>query len=353
MENLNYKLLKKMTKIFILFILLTNILYAELANKKEFMKMCNNPTPSQKITFEALAKDNRVKIDKQMCAYLYIQTKTNGFSSANADTNNITDLSPLQFFLDLESVRLYDNKVEDISVLKHLTKLKELNLSGNPVSDLSALKDLKHLKNLDLRKTKVADLSSINSIKTLKNLTYGYMKNTDTIDISQIKDLTNLEFLSLGDIKIKNFHVLNNFKNLTFFSPPKSVTVEDMKMLIDLKKLKTLSLDNNKHITNIDFLLNFPNIEQLSLRNTSIKDISVLKKIPRLITLDISDTQVTDASGILTNTDVNPMYLLFKARNTPLKICSPKNTKDIREGKSCFEKDGKTLKPWWKRWLGL
>ncbi|RXJ90073.1 hypothetical protein CRV00_13990, partial [Malaciobacter molluscorum] len=307
MENLNYKLLKKMTKIFILFILLTNILFAKgLANKKEFMKMCNNPTPSQKITFEALAKDNRVKIDQQMCDYLYIQTDTSGFSSANADTNNITDLSPLQFFLDLESIRLYDNKVKDISVLKHLTKLKELNLSGNPVSDLSALKDLKYLEDLDLYSTQVSDLSPINSIKTLQILSYGYMDNIDTIDISQIKDLRNLEYLGLGRLKIKNFHLINNFTNLTNFSPPRTITEENMNLLVNLKKLERLRLSNNKHIRNIDFILNFPNMQELFLNKTNIKDISTLKKLPKLTILDISNTQVTDASGVLSNTNVDP-----------------------------------------------
>jgi len=79
--------------------------------------------------------------------------------------------------------------------------------------------------------------------------------------------------------------------------------------------------------------------------------ISTLKKLPKLTILDISNPQVTDARGILSNTNVDPKYLAFSADNTPLKICSPKNTKDIREGKSCFEKDGKTLKSWWKRCL--
>ncbi|WP_323807952.1 leucine-rich repeat domain-containing protein [Halarcobacter ebronensis] len=237
-------------------------------------------------------------------------------------------------------------------MLKYLTKLKELNLDGNPVSDLSALKDLKYLEDLDLYNTQVSDLSPINNIKTLKSLSYGYMKDIDTIDISQIKDLTNLEYLGLGNVKVKNFQMINNFINLTNFSPPRSITVEDMGTLTNLKKLKRLDLDSAKFITNIDFILNFPNIEHLFLNKTNIKDISVLKKLPKLTILNISGTQVTDASGIMANTDIDPKYLTFTASNTQLRWCSPKNSQDIIDGKSCFEKDG-TLKPFWKRWLGL
>ncbi|MCP4969273.1 MAG: leucine-rich repeat domain-containing protein [Arcobacter sp.] len=123
-----------------------------------------------------------------------------------------------------------------------------------------------------------------------------------------------------------------------------------MNSLKNLKKLKRLRLSKNKFITNIDFILNFQNMQELFLNNTNIKDISILKKLPHLNILDISATQVTDASDIMTP---NRKYLVFRADNTPLKWCSPKNSKDVEEGKSCFEKDGKTLKPWWKRIIGL
>jgi Leucine-rich repeat (LRR) protein len=341
-----------MIKIFLGLIVSSFLFAGDLANKKEFMKMCENPTPSQKITFEALAKDNRVKLDKDMCAYLYSRTGTSGFSSANADTNDITDLSPLQFFLDLETLRLYDNKVKDISILKHLTKLKELNLSGNPVSNLSPLKDLKHLEDLNLYSTQVSDLSPINNIKTLKSLSYSGEKADNIINIQQIKDLVNLEYLGILFAETKNFYLINNFTKLTHFNPDDSVTNKDMNSLTNLKELKRLDLDDAKFITNIDFVLNFPNMQELFLNKTNIKDISVLKKLSNLTILNISNTQVTDASGIMVNTDVNPMYLVFRADNTPLKWCSPKNTQDIRNGKSCFNEDG-TLKPFYKRWLGL
>ncbi|RXJ82701.1 leucine-rich repeat domain-containing protein [Arcobacter sp. F2176] len=341
-----------MKKILLGFFITSSFLFAgELANEEDFMKMCNNPTPSQKITFEAIAKYKSIKHDKDMCAYLYARTGSKYFS-ADADIYNVTDLSPLKFFVSLTSLSLPRSKVKDISILKHLTKLKELNLSDNPVSDLSALKDLKYLEELDLYNTQVKDLSPINNINALQQLSYGYIKNIDTIDISQIKDLTNLEFLVLGGIKVKNFHMINNFKNLIVFLPPKTTTMQDMNSLTNLKKLERLSLRNNKFITNVDFILNFPNMQELFINNTRIKDISVLKKLSKLTILNISGTQVTDASGVMADTDRDPKYLTFTASNTPLRWCSPKNTQDIRDRKSCFEKDG-TLKTFWKRWLGL
>lgn len=353
-----------MIKVILLIFILSKFLFAgDLANKKEFMKMCNNPTPSQKITFEALAKDNRVKIDEQMCAYLYSKTGRSGFSPAYdaTDTTKITDLSPLQFFLDLESLRLPLNKVKDISILKYLTKLKDLDLSDNPVSDLSPLKGLKHLKALNLYSTQVTDLSAINNIKTLQRLSYGYMKNIDTIDISQIKDLINLEYLSLGDLKVKNFNMINNFINLTSFRPPRTTILEDISSLTNLKKLERLDLGNAKFITNIDFVVNFSKLSSLSIDNTNVENIDILKNVQTLKYLNIKNTKVRDASAITGRQDFtlsaydaiffNSPFTRFE--EAPLRWCSPKNSKDVKEGKSCFEKDGKTLKPWWKRMLGI
>lgn len=336
-----------MIRVFIVFSIFFSFIYAgELANKEEFFKMCKNPTPSQKITLDILAKRKQITYENY-CKLLFYRTDTRSFSTGTKILN-ITDLSPLKFFTNLESLRLNNNKVKDISVIKYLKKLKELNLSGNPISDISPLKNLKYLENLNIYATNIEDLSPINSINTLKGLSYGFMKNIHTIDISQIKDLVNLEFLGLGNIKIKNFCMINKFKNLKSFFAPNSTTNQDLNCITNLKKLSRLRL-KNAQITNIDFISNFPNMKHLFLNQTNIEDISVLRKLSFLTIVDISDTKVTDASNIMPPDRKN---LVFTANDTSLIACSPKNTNDLKEGKSCFNKGG-TLKPFWKRWLGL
>lgn len=350
-----------MKKILLGFFILSTILFSgDLAkDEEEFMQMCNNPTPSQKITFEAIAKYKSIKLDKDMCAYLYAKTGSKYFS-ADADIYDVTDLSPLKFFLSLTSLSLPRSKVKDISVLKYLTKLKDLNLSGNPVSDLSALKDLKYLEDLDIYSTQVSNLSPLNNIKTLKRLSYSGEKSNNIIDIKQIKDLTNLEYLGILFAKTENFCLINNFTKLTHFNPDDSVTSKEMTCLKNLKELKNLDLSDDKFITNIDFVVNFPKLSSLSIDNTNVKNIDILKNVQTLKYLNIINTKVTDASVITGRQDfvLSSYYAIFfnspftRFDAAPLKWCSPKNTQDIRDGKSCYEKDG-TLKPLYKRWLGL
>jgi Leucine-rich repeat (LRR) protein len=371
-----------MIKIFLICFLFSSFLFTEeLANKKEFMKMCNNPTPAQKITLESIATSNLIKINEKMCKNIirkFIAIEIDYLKIHDSDTQ---DLSPLLYFPHLTSLSLTRSKVKDISILKHLTKLKELDLSNNPLNDLSPLKDLKYLEDLDLSSTKVTDLiplknlkhledlnlyntkitdlSPINNVKTLKSLSYSNHNSTE-FDITQIKDLINLEYLSVLHVKIKNFFNINNLLNLKRFIPPTTVTVQDMSSLKNLKKLESLDLSNNKSITNIDFVVNFPELSSLDINNTNVENIDILKNVQSLKYLDIRNTKVTDASAItgrqnfvLSSYSAIFIDLPFTRFDTaPLKWCSPKNTQDVKNGKSCYEKDG-TLKPFWKRWLGL
>ena len=154
--------------------------------------------------------------------------------------------------------------------------------------------------------------------------------------------------------------MINNFINLKRFSPYRNITLEDMNLLTKLKKLEGLNLSNNKFITNIDFVINFPKLRSLSIDNTNVENIDILKNVQTLKYLNIKNTKVSDASAITGKQDFilraydaiffNSPFTRFE--EAPLRWCSPKNSKDIEEGKSCFEKDG-TLKVFWKRWLGL
>ena len=57
----------------------------------------------------------------------------------NLSANNISDISPLAGLSNLVYLDFWDNNIRDISVLANLTNLVELDLGGNNVSDFSVL----------------------------------------------------------------------------------------------------------------------------------------------------------------------------------------------------------------------
>ena len=52
------------------------------------------------------------------------------------------------------------------------------------------------------------------------------------------------------------------------------------------------------------------------------------------------------------NDGINVSLSRTHTRENSFIRCSPKNDKDIENGKSCYETNG-DLKPIWKRWLGI
>ena len=259
--------------------------------------------------------------------------------SLSTDFSENVELSPLKYFKNITKLSLSVKKVKDVSSLKYLTKLEELSLSNNLVKDLTPLKNLHYLTKFDIYTAELSDLSPLWNIKFLKSFKY-YSSHNFTLDIVQIKNLINLESLELnGLLKI------NNFINLKEFIPADRITHEDLTNLTLLKNLRILDLEDTK-IINIDFIEKNLNIKKLNISNTKVQNVDILKNILTLRSFDLSNTRISDISVLSGRKD-----LKLITKDTSLKICSPKNTKDVKEGKSCYEKDG-TLKLFWKRWLG-
>ena len=83
---------------------------------------------------------------------------------ANLDGNSITDLRPLANLINLEEIALSYNRISDISPLAGLTNLLALHLSGNPISDLSPLAGLPKFRKLIARGIWTTDFSSLEGL---------------------------------------------------------------------------------------------------------------------------------------------------------------------------------------------
>ena len=79
----------------------------------------------------------------------------------DADEKKISDLSGLEYAVNLRDLDLEDNQVSDLGPLANLTNLRDLDLGDNQVSDLGPLANLTNLRNLDLEDNPVSDLSPL------------------------------------------------------------------------------------------------------------------------------------------------------------------------------------------------
>ncbi|RXJ92848.1 hypothetical protein CRV00_11920 [Malaciobacter molluscorum] len=338
-------------------ILILNITF--LLSKDSFIDICKNPTIEQQKTINALIEGynefrkmdiNRPLLDQKdphICEKL---AKGKGFP--NITSKDISDLSIIKYFSANESLNLWNNKISDITALKYLTKLTKLNLGLNNVSKgVESLENLP-LKELNIDITENIDLKYIGNIKTLEYLSIWGGQNTQSLN-----NLINLKSLSLASVDIQSLCDLKGLQSLKSLDLRWNKNLSSLECIDEFKNLKKLNIKGSP-ITDLTPLIHADSIEEFHFYQMPVKDISPLAKMKNLNSILFTETKIKYLSPLKESKSIKfaedlSEKLIEEYFNRSLAHCSPKNMEEVREGKSCFEKDGKTLKPWWKRWFGL
>lgn len=111
--------------------------------------------------------------DMESITVLFLETEGRGITNLtgleyciNLETlnlwaNNISDLSPLAGLANLQLLALQDNNIVDVSPLAGLTNLTALYLGINNISDISPLAGLVNLEYLTIKDNNVSDISPL------------------------------------------------------------------------------------------------------------------------------------------------------------------------------------------------
>ena len=181
----------------------------------------------------------------------------------------ISDLTGLEFAINLENLKLYGNQITDVSALEGLTKLTWLELSVNQITDVSALEGLTNLETLKLSDNQIMDVSALSRLTNLETL---------ILSVNQITDVSALEGLT----KLKELYLSVN-------------QIADVSALEGLTKLKELYLSVNQ-IADVSALEGLTNLETLSLSDNQITDMSALQGLTNLRILRLNDNPLSASS---------------------------------------------------------
>jgi internalin A len=242
------------TALFLTFSLAQSGARAEKA--KSFLEWCNtyktNPNPGTQKTVKDLIElaGSRGAKDCQSASKVLSNLTSYSFNAYGSDTTfgksytkdikplaslpklkhldivNSNDISDLNLFPKLETLKIYlndDSTVSSLSPLANLTNLKGLEIGPNryvesrrdksSLADISAVGNLKNLKYLAIRGTKTADISAIGKLKSLKSAT---LVGNNIQNIDPLGELKQLEILELGSNQISNVKSLSKLKKLKF-----------------------------------------------------------------------------------------------------------------------------------------
>ncbi len=108
--------------------------------------------------------------------------------------NAISDLTGLDYALNLTDLNLKYHKVTDLSPLSGLTHLRSVVLLGNGISNISPLSGLIELESLDLESNEISDISALSGLPLLASLC---LHRNFITDVSPLTSLTSLQWLDL------------------------------------------------------------------------------------------------------------------------------------------------------------
>ena len=195
-----------------------------------------------------------------------------------------------------------------------MPNIEVLGIGYTSIDDITPVYKFKKLKQLYVSRTGIKDYSFIKNIPTLEGIDFS---ENDIQDISFLKDYPNLKLVSAAGNNIENIDVLKNLTNLESVNLDNN-KIKDISALKDLNHLRAVSLENN-NITKLDALssknelerlflsnnsglelatLKNDSLEQLTVNNTNIRDLSVVSNLPKLKKIVANDNKITTLSHL-------------------------------------------------------
>ena len=238
---------------------------------------------------------------------------------ASADTDFPTNETNIEKMKEWLKTVKYLNIGQNKDPLKRngldlMPNIEVLGIGYTSIDDITPVYKFKKLKQLYVSRTGIKDYSFIKNIPTLEGIDFS---ENDIQDISFLKDYPNLKLVSAAGNNIKNIDVLKNLTNLESLNLDNN-KIKDISALQDLNHLRAVSLENN-NITKLDALssknelerlflsnnsglelatLKNDSLEQLTVNNTNIRDLSVVSNLPKLKKIVANDNKITTLSHL-------------------------------------------------------
>jgi hypothetical protein len=135
-----------------------------------------------------------------------------GLTSLYAPWRGITDLTGLEYALNLQTLVLREDRVHDISPLAGLTNLETLNLSVNEISDISPLAGLTNLRTLDIHENRA--VSDISVLAGFTKLEVAVLRHLYISNLAPLAGLNHLRELDLYENRISDLAPLAGLTSL-------------------------------------------------------------------------------------------------------------------------------------------
>lgn len=263
--------------------------------------------------------------------------------------NGLVDLSSLTS-LELGDLSLERNSITDVRPLGQLPFLARLNLSDNPLAGLSGLGGLEYLRELRLERT---GLTTIDGLLDLPELAELHLFSNDISDVAALSGLTKLSLLNAADNAIHEVPSLAEHSRLNVVLLSGNVLANlDWLDGNDSPYLETLDVSENE-LTDISGLGVHPRLTFLNLQDNEITEISALSSYTTLRHVDLSRNAIRDIGDLAGNALLSHLWLSDNAiadvgplRNlTSLDVVDLSGNADLSDVQPLIDNPGITRVP--------
>ena len=249
----------------------------------------------------------------------------------------VLDLSGLEHFFNLEVINLGRAAPVSLEPLSKLNNLYDLQIANEfwPIRDLSPLGQLYRLRSIRFDRDETltdGDFKALSRLRNLDEIGFGF--NNELASIDFLRNHPRLKNVLIGYAKISDFsriadleflQVLNIYEqgtqlpldvsflraNRELLSFGTHMGIAGERVFLYLNKLKVFSTGwsgspDQPHqfseYTNLDFLMNAVELEQISVENYGLSDFLRLSSFANLKSLNIKGNRISDLS-VLTGLD--------------------------------------------------
>lgn len=255
-------------------------------------------------------------IDSEMLACIATRTNLQTLKLSNCAISSVVDLASLSKLTWLD---LSENAIRDISGLSSMKELTYLDLQSNALIHLSGMESLTKIEYLDVSYNSLVSTSSIeyltaltyldlssnalrslDGVENLTNLTHFIAQHNELLEVNLLGACHKLEYLDVSyntllDIDItaslpalqELYFGHNDVTKLPKFRTDCALRIiqgeyndlSSLKNLAGLVNLTHIFMDYNADISNIDYLVNCPELEEVYVYGTKVTKVSKLTEI--------------------------------------------------------------------------
>ncbi len=189
--------------------------------------------------------------------------------------------------------------VKSLKGIENMAELEDLSLRGSSIEDLTPLSKLENLTEVELDGNNVKSIAPLQNLKRLRDLSVSYNKELSFADIEGgFESLVWLTHDHSGTVSIKGLEKLRNNKKLKNISLINN-KIEDASPLKDFVYLENLYIQKNR-IRSAEPFRNLVSLEYISVGENCILDLKpfedLLNRAPNLDDVygDVNHQQMGD-----------------------------------------------------------